>query len=121
MSAIFCKQCGVPILDDPNAKLCASCEFLEKHPDDLTNKTHLGNIPFKDMKNLDEDKRIEFMAGLIKKNPGKKMAIMVENNAAYQGKGDRYIEKLKKILPEVKIISRRDGPVSNVETIQVMI
>lgn len=104
--ANFCRQCGAPILDDSIDGLCAGCDFLKKNPDPLTKRKELGGVPFRDMKHMGEDERIKFIVEKLKTMPGKNVAVLVDCGPDHQGKGDRYIEKIRALLPSVKLISR---------------
>lgn len=77
----------------------------------------MGGVPFRDMKHLDEDERVKELARLLLETPRLKIGFMVDCGPDYQGKGDRIIEKLRAILPGVKLVSRCHGPVRGVETL----
>jgi hypothetical protein len=117
MSAKFCRQCGVPLLDLGDDGLCDSCRKLQQNPDGLSKMTKLGGVPFKDMKHLDEDDRVKELVRMLNESPTRAIGFMVDNGPERQGKGDRIIEKVKSLLPTVKILRRCNGPVANVETI----
>lgn len=114
---LFCRQCGVPILEIREDGLCASCYILQDQPDGLSKRKSLMGVPFRDMKHLDEDDRVKELARMLKEKPGLKIGFMVDCGPEYQGKGDRIIEKLSSVIPNVKVISRLVGPVNGVETI----
>lgn len=114
----FCQQCGVPILLNTGTdQLCEDCFQLKQRPDDLSKRKQMFGVPFEDMKHVDEDGRIKVIVDALKNNPGKLIGFMVDTGPAYQGKGDRYIEKLRAVLPNVKVVSRNPGPVKGCETI----
>lgn len=117
MGALFCKQCGVPILELKESGLCFGCEELKKKPDGLSRRQFLGRTPFKDMKQMDEYRRIDFICSYITNNPGKDITVLVDKSPEYQGKGDRYIEKVKEKVPNVRIKKRFDGPARGCESI----
>lgn len=117
MSAKFCRQCGVPLLELRDDGLCASCYILQKEPDELSKRKELLGVPFQDMKHLDEDDRVKELARILKEKPGITIGFMVENSAEYQGKGDRILEKLRALLPEVKLLRRNNGPIAGIETL----
>jgi hypothetical protein len=115
--SLFCRQCGAPLLEIKDDGLCASCYMLQEHPDGLSKRKELAGIPFRDMKHLDEDDRVRELARLLKQTPKIKIGFMVDCGPQYHGKGDRIIEKLRAILPSVKLHSRLPGPVHEVETL----
>lgn len=111
-----CRQCGFPNgVDDTG--LCANCRKLKVEPDPLSKRTTLGNVPFVDMKQLDEEKRWNVIAEHIKKNPGKRILVMVDTGIGYDNKGDRYVRAIRERVPGVKLVERRPGPVANGESI----
>lgn len=119
MSALYCPKCGVPMLEKTMTGLCEECFQWSLKPDGLSKRKRLFGVPFEDLKHLDEDERIKQIVGHVKRMPGKVVAFMVDKSPEYQGKGDRWIEKIKALLPGVKIKDRYDGPVKNVETIHL--
>ena len=70
---------------------------------------------FVDIASQDEDTRIE-MIGYTAMVHHRIVGFVVEKEA---GKGGRYIKKLQKRFPGIRIIERFDGPVSGCETIKV--
>lgn len=106
------------MLEVPTDGLCVGCQELQRNPDALSKLKTVGGVPFKDMKHLDEDDRVKELAKILTDNPNTVVGFMVDTGAAYQGKGDRIIDKLKKLVPDVKIISRRNGPTAGTETIK---
>lgn len=115
--ARFCRQCGVPLLEVRDDGLCAGCYMLQQHPDGLSKRKELGGVPFKDFKHLDEDERIKQLVEMLKEERNPRIGYMVDCGPEHHGKGDRIIEKVKKLLPEVRIVARHPGPVAEVETI----
>ena len=73
---------------------------------------------FIDLYFLSEDKRIE-MIGHRVVDHREIVGFMVDVENGSHAKGDRYIEKLKRLFPSITIIWRGDGPVPNCETIKV--
>lgn len=114
MSEERCRQCGV-ILEDPG--LCPECAKLEVLPDKIADWKQLTGVPFQDMKSLDETKRWEVIVGHLKAHPGKKIAVMVDCGPSYEGKAERYIQGVTRLLPAVKVMGRKPGPVRGVESI----
>lgn len=74
--------------------------------------------PFIDLASLSEDERIE-MIGHRAVDHREIVGFMVDIENGSHAKGDRYIEKLKRIFPSIKVMFRGDGPVAEVETIQI--
>lgn len=116
---LSCKQCGVPLLDDRVEALCDNCIMLRDSPDKLSKRTKIGSIPFQDMKQLDEDNRIKEIVKHIKSNPGRAVLVMVDRGPAYQGKADRYLEKIRTFLPNVRLVDRFNGPGEEVESLKL--
>jgi hypothetical protein len=116
VSAKTCRQCGAPILIGADG-LCADCVNLRDKPDTTATRTQLHGVPFKDMKQIDEADRFKMIAGHLKANPGKNVAVMVESGGKYEGKGDRYIAGVQKEAPEATVVKRGPGLVSATETI----
>ncbi len=79
--------------------VCAGCRHLERNPDGLSKRTD-----FKDMKNMTEEERITFIAGIIQGSPGKAVLVMVDHGPSYVGKAARYINKIKAQVPGVVLI-----------------
>lgn len=110
-----CRQCGLEIVVGLDG-LCAECVALKDKPDELSKQTNLRGVPFKDMKQVDEQDRFKLIAGHVTKNPGKSVAVFVECGGEYKGKGDRYIAGVKAIVPKVTV-QRKPGPVIGTETL----
>lgn len=116
----FCRQCGVPLLEETKTSgLCDGCHNLKTTPDALSKRKHLGTVPFEDMKQIAEDDRIRKLADHLTRHPGHVVTVIVDFGPAYHGKGDRYLEKLYSILPKVKLISRKAGPIKDAETLNL--
>lgn len=111
-----CRQCGWPYNVDPSG-LCDNCRKLQGQPDPLTKRTTLGNVPFKDLKQLDETERFNQIVGHLRANPGKNIVVIVDTGEGYADKGDRYIRAIREQLPDVEIVQRRPGPVAGAESI----
>lgn len=75
-------------------------------------------IPFADLHNLEEDKRIDLI-GHRAADHKKIVGFMVDRDGEDRSKGDRYIAKLKEKFPMLTVMWRGDGPVDAVETIKV--
>ncbi len=73
---------------------------------------------YADIAELSEDERINLIAAAVK--TGKATGFMVDKPGKDDSKGNRYIEKLKKLVPNLKVDVRVDGPVKNVEFIKVV-
>lgn len=114
-----CSQCGKPA--DLANLLCHECNLLEALPDKLASLTKLGGVPFHDMKSVGEDQRIVEIVAHLKNNRGRTVAVMVDTGKDFVGKGDRYIAKVQKLLPAVKIANRRNGPIPEIETIRFLL
>ena len=110
-----CRQCGLEILIGDDG-LCAECVSLKERPDATSERKELGGVPFQDMKQIDEADRFKLIADYARDNPGKSIALLVENDAANKGKGDRYIAGVKAQVPEVQV-RRTAGVVRGTETI----
>lgn len=121
MSALNCRQCGVPLLLKTLTGLCEECFQWSLKPDGLPKMKSLYGVPFEDMKHLDEDERIKKIAEILKRMPGKIVGVMVDKSPAYQGKGDRWIEKIKSLVPGVRVKDRFDGPVKDTETLHLIL
>lgn len=70
-----------------------------------------------DLADMEEDNRIRLIAKYV--NAGQTVAFVVDTGSGYEGKGDRYINKLLVLVPFLKIDYRGAGPVANTETIRV--
>lgn len=76
---------------------------------------------FGDLYNLTEDERIDLIGRSVMEGPKtsgdkpKMVAFVVENNK----KADRYIRKLEKKFPGIRIIDRFDGGAYNTVTVRV--
>ena len=110
-----CRQCGWPFVEAEG--LCKGCLALKSNPDPLSKRTHLGTIPFQDLKQIDEADRIKTIVGHLIKNPGKKVLVLVDSGDGHQDKGDRYIRQVRQLLPGVQVVGRIPGPVDNGESI----
>lgn len=117
MSAKYCKQCGIPLL--VGEALCDSCKELNDKPDPLSKRIHLGKIPFRDMKSMNEDDRITLIVEQLRSHPSGVISLMLDAGGIHQGKGDRYLEKIRKLLPSVVVVSRINGPVPETETLRL--
>lgn len=71
-----------------------------------------------DLYNVEEDDRIKLIAHHVIDHK-QVVGIMVDVEDGSHVKGDRYIEKIKKLYPQISVMFRGDGPVANVETIQL--
>jgi hypothetical protein len=120
MSAQVCRQCGVPILDlhPSNGRLCDGCRKFQENPDELSKRKTFRGIPFKDMKHMDEDDRIKMIAQMLSERPTDVIGLMVETSMDCLGKGDRYIEKIRALVPDVKVLGRYPGPAPETEVIK---
>jgi hypothetical protein len=114
-----CRQCGVPILFGIRPdKLCVECRTLKETPDPLSNRKDLGGIPFQDLKQNDEDERIKIIVNHLIQNPGKIISVMVDYGPAYEGKGDRYAQKVLALAVKAKLVKRIPNfPVEDGETL----
>lgn len=73
-------------------------------------------IPYVDLADFKEDSRIRLIAHRVKDHD-EVVGFMVDNDGV---KADRYIEKLKKIDPEITVVCRqKDYPVKGVEFVKV--
>ena len=76
---------------------------------------------FADIADFDEDTRIDMIGKATmsgKQTSGEKplvIGFVVENHS----KADRYVKKLQKKFPTIRIIDRFDGPVPNTVTVRV--
>lgn len=76
---------------------------------------------FGDLYNINENERIDLIGRTVMAGPktsGDKprmVAFVVDNHK----KADRYIRKLEKKFPGIRIIDRFDGPVHNTVTVRV--
>lgn len=113
MSSKTCRQCGLEILIGVDG-LCADCVNLKDKPDGTAARTHLSGVPFKDLKQIDEIDRFQVIAGHLRANRGKNVAVMVESTGRNKGKGDRYIAGVKAIVNEVQV-ERAAGILSGTE------
>lgn len=113
---LFCRQCGVPLIGATDSSgLCASCLRLREAPDGLSKRNSLAGAPFVDLKQMDEDQRVQLIVKHLKGH--KVVSFIVDTGPEYQGKGDRMIEKIKAALPTARVKDRRPGPVAGAETI----
>lgn len=116
-----CRQCGTPEAKEAlNDGLCPSCLRLREAPDGLSKATHIAGVPFTDMKQVDEDKRLKVVAAYLNENRGKIIGVMVDTGPGYEDKGDRYVRTIRQLVPTVKLIGRFPGPRPGVETIQFL-
>jgi len=115
VSANKCRQCGLEILIGVDG-LCADCVNLKDKPDGTAERTQLGGIPFKDLKQIDEADRFQVIAGHLRANRGKNVAVMVESTGRNKGKGDRYIAGVKAIVSDVQV-ERAAGILPGTETL----
>jgi len=104
-------------ISEETSGLCEECINLRNQPDSLSNRKHLFGVPFKDVKQVDEDGRIKQITTWLAVNPGKTIGVMVDYGPQHQGKADRYIEKVKALLPEAKVVKRFIGPTPGIETL----
>ena len=74
--------------------------------------------PYVDLYELEEDERIKLIAHRVV-GRNEVVGVLVDIVDGSHAKGDRYIAKLKKLYPQISVISRIDGPAANVETIKV--
>jgi hypothetical protein len=100
--------------------MCEECFQLSVRPDGLSRRKTLFGVPLKDMKQMDEDERVDFIVDHLTQHKGETVAVLVDTGPQYQGKGDRMISKIKAKLPSVEVRSRANGPVINVETITLI-
>jgi hypothetical protein len=75
-------------------------------------------IPYADLYNLEEDKRIDLI-GHRATDHKEVVGFMVDRDGEDRSKGDRYIAKLKAKFPMLTVMWRGDGPVDGVETIKI--
>lgn len=76
--------------------------------------------PFADLHKLSEDDRIALMVKIARSKPGAILGCITEMDPP--DKADRYIEKLKKADPKLKIMDRIERcPTQDTTTIQFMI
>lgn len=115
--SVMCRQCGWPYDIGKDDGLCPTCRKLKTSPDGLSKRTHLGKVPFQDMKQMDEVDRIKQIIQHLRENPGKRIAVMVDTGEGHADKGDRYIKQVRAGIPSVELVSRAPGPVPDVETI----
>lgn len=111
----LCRQCRQPIVIGVDG-LCADCVSLRDRPDATSTRTHLAGVPFKDMKQVDEDDRFKLIADTLRSHRGKNIGVLVESDQANRDKGDRYIAGVKAIVPNVQV-RRSPGVVPETETI----
>lgn len=112
---VNCRQCGKEYQIGLDG-LCPDCQQLKDHPDELSAKTHLYGVPFKDMKQVDEADRPARVAKVIQENPGANIGVIVDCGPGYKGKPERFIAAVAKLVPGVQAKKRR-GPVPGAETI----
>jgi len=73
---------------------------------------------YTDLADLEEDKRIERIGDAV--ITGKIVAFVVDAEGANgQAKADRYLAKLKKMFPAIRVVKRFDGPVIDTVTVKV--
>jgi hypothetical protein len=77
---------------------------------------------YADLADLKEDDRITAIGNTVMSGPASSadkpmmVAFVVDDHA----KADRYVEKLQKRFPGIRIIDRFDGPVANTVTVRVV-
>lgn len=107
---LYCAQCGVPMLDLNDTRLCAMCLSLQQHPDEFSKRKDIFGIPMTDLKLLEENQRILQIVSKLKEMPGKSIGVLVDSGPQYQGKADRYLEKIKSLLPTVILEYKGPSP-----------
>lgn len=67
---------------------------------------------YADLYKLPEDKRIELIGQFVMKHK-QTVAFLTDCGPGDEGKADRYIEKLDKMYPGIRVVSVENGPVAN--------
>jgi hypothetical protein len=80
----------------------------------------LSRPPFINLASLDEDGRIEAICEEVVKHRAI-VTFLVEVENGSRAKGDRYIEKMKKKYPSIRVMYRGAGPADEVELIKVAV
>lgn len=94
----------------PEPNRCPSCagkadvspERAEGMADKVVKHVDGGQKGFADAADMDEDSRIAVIAESVRRLPGKRVVFVVDDDA----KADRYMEKLRRALPEIREASR---------------
>ncbi len=88
--------------------------------DELSRRTEIMGIPFKDIANLPEQDRIIAIGNLAIQQPGKIVGCLVDTEGPFphHEKADRYIRTLLSIFPTLKT-KKYPGPVKGVILIQI--
>lgn len=111
-----CRRCGWPFGVAPDG-LCENCRRLQSKPDELSTSKTFRGVPFQDLKQVDESDRFVEIAACLTRNPGQKIAVMVDTGPGFEDKGDRYIKGVRILAPKTRVVNRFPGPARNSETI----
>jgi hypothetical protein len=99
--------------------------FLERNPggakafEQSMRRGAGGDMPdaVLDMFKLSEDDRIAFMAKEL--NTKGNLFFFTDKGGEHEGKMDRYLAKLKELVPAMVVADRFDGPVEGAESVKV--